>query len=58
MTPGYCASCKKELSVSSISEQDAAWCPECRDVVDISWFRIPNWVAALLVTLTANFMIL
>jgi hypothetical protein len=54
MTPCYCAACKKELPVASISDEDAAWCPDCRRVVDMSWFQLPSWITALLLVLAVN----
>ena len=54
MTPCYCASCKKELPLSSISDENAAWCSDCRSVVDMSCFQVPSWVTALLLVLAVN----
>jgi hypothetical protein len=54
MTPCYCALCKRELPLSSISDDDCAWCPECRSVVEMSCFQVPAWVAAVVVLLTMH----
>jgi uncharacterized paraquat-inducible protein A len=54
MSPCYCANCKTELTVSSISDEDTAGCARCRSVVEMSWFEVPSWLAGLLVVLAAN----
>ncbi len=54
MTPCYCAACKKELPISSITGENSAWCAECSRVVDLSCFKVPGWVTAVLVVLTMH----
>jgi len=51
MTSCYCASCKEELAIFRITDEDLAWCPECRRVVDMSWFQVPGWVLGVVVML-------
>ena len=53
-TPGYCAHCKKSLSISKIFDAETAWCPQCREVVGISWFQLQSWVLGVVVLLAAG----
>lgn len=56
MTPCYCERCKKELPISSITGETSAWCGRCRSVVGMSYFKVPGWVAAVLVVLTTTLL--
>lgn len=44
MTPGYCSQCKQTLTVSQISDDNTAWCPDCKDYVVTACFEVPSWV--------------
>lgn len=51
MTPCYCANCKEKLAISRISDENSAWCPQCRRIVDMSCFQVPGWVLGVVVML-------
>lgn len=51
MTTCYCASCKEELALFQITDEDLAWCPQCRRIVDMSCFQVPGWVMGVVVML-------
>ena len=48
MTPGYCSQCKHRLMVSQISDDNTAWCAECKDYVVTSCFEVQGWVMGVL----------
>ena len=52
-TPCYCANCKQALSISRILDSQSAWCPECKEIVDISCFQVQSWIMGVLVVLAA-----
>jgi uncharacterized paraquat-inducible protein A len=53
-TPCYCANCKQALTISKILDSESAWCPQCKEVVDVSWFRVQSWIMGVLVVLAGG----
>ncbi|NIL98521.1 MAG: hypothetical protein GTO62_15700 [Planctomycetales bacterium] len=48
----YCSSCKLSLDTQYITGENAAWCPACRDHVELSVFQVPGWTVGVLLLLT------
>ena len=54
IAPCYCAKCRRALSTSKIFDPKSAWCPECKNIVDMTCFQVPSWVMGVLMALVAG----
>lgn len=54
-SPCYCAECKRPLTESRILDENSAWCPNCKNIVDTTFFQVPAWVLGATLFIIANF---
>ena len=53
--PMHCPRCCHPIAAECVNYcERMTWCPQCRDIVRISWAKAPNWVTGVLATLLVN----
>lgn len=43
LSPCYCGQCKRPLTDSRVLDNKHAWCPDCKEIVNSSWFQTKSW---------------
>lgn len=53
--PMHCPRCCHPIDGECVNYRERmTWCPQCRDIVRISWVKAPNWITGVLATLLVN----